>query len=170
MVVVVTGVWERGIQDAPRAPGRSRYWADWSVGWLQVAFRTCAEERERVVFQMGTADPARAVLVAKLVQHDVFGIDVNMGCPKPFSVKGGMGSALLRRPDDVRSILTALVQGLPHKPITCKIRLLPTFEETLALCELIQSTGVVAVGIHGRFTEQAGGPVYLSSSVLAPAV
>jgi tRNA-dihydrouridine synthase 2 len=103
---------------------------------------------------MGTSDAARAVEVARLVQDDVFGIDVNMGCPKPFSVKGGMGSALLRQPESVRQILTALVQAFPHKPITCKIRLLPSFEETLALCEIIQSTGVVAVGVHGRFTEQ----------------
>ncbi len=43
------------------------------------------------------------------------GIDVNMGCPKDFSVKGGMGAALLTQPDKVRDILTALVQGIPHK-------------------------------------------------------
>ena len=30
------------------------------------------------------------------------GIDVNMGCPKPFSIKGGMGAALLSHPEKVR--------------------------------------------------------------------
>lgn len=65
--------------------------------------------------QMGTADAQRAVQVGKLVGQDVFGVDVNMGCPKPFSVKGGMGSALLQQPEKVREILTALVKSLPDK-------------------------------------------------------
>ena len=30
---------------------------------------------------------------------DIDGIDVNMGCPKSFSLKGGMGAALLSQPD-----------------------------------------------------------------------
>ncbi|XP_033935918.1 tRNA-dihydrouridine(20) synthase [NAD(P)+]-like, partial [Pseudochaenichthys georgianus] len=33
----------------------------------RVMFRTCEKEKERVVFQMGTADPDRALIVAKLV-------------------------------------------------------------------------------------------------------
>ena len=40
------------------------------------------------------------------------GIDLNMGCPKEFSVKGGMGAALLRKPDQVQSVrvLTAIMR------------------------------------------------------------
>lgn len=87
-----------------------------------VVFRTCAEERDRVVLQIGTADPQRAVQVAKKVQGDVAGIDVNMGCPKDFSMKGGMGAALLTQPDKVQSILSALVAAVDI-PITCKIRI-----------------------------------------------
>ena len=30
--------------------------------------------------------------------NDVAAIDVNMGCPKSFSVSGGMGAALLSKP------------------------------------------------------------------------
>ncbi|KAJ4923578.1 hypothetical protein JOQ06_004116 [Pogonophryne albipinna] len=64
----------------------------------RVMFRTCEKEKERVVFQMGTADPDRALIVAKLVEKDVAAIDVNMGCPKEYSTKGGMGAALLSDP------------------------------------------------------------------------
>ena len=32
------------------------------------------------------------------------GIDVNMGCPKEFSLKGGMGAALLTQPEKVREV------------------------------------------------------------------
>lgn len=48
----------------------------------KVVLRTCEQEKDKVVFQMGTSDPARALRTAQLVQHDVAGIDVNMGCPK----------------------------------------------------------------------------------------
>ena len=66
-----------------------------------VVLRTCAAEAGRVIFQMGTSDPDRAVRcgsrscarvpwqcrTAMLVADDVAGIDVNMGCPKDFSIK-----------------------------------------------------------------------------------
>lgn len=106
------------------------------------------EERDKLIFQMGTADPARAVATAKvcapslskatgwlspgfprdlnsrflllltppapqLVMEDVAGIDVNMGCPKNFSLKGGMGAALLRVPDQAAAIMRALVECSP---------------------------------------------------------
>ena len=58
-----------------------------------------------------------------MVAPYVAAVDVNMGCPVHFSTSGGMGAALLRKPDDVAAILTALVRALPC-PVTCKIRLL----------------------------------------------
>uniref|UniRef100_UPI00193A55AE tRNA-dihydrouridine(20) synthase [NAD(P)+]-like isoform X1 n=2 Tax=Styela clava TaxID=7725 RepID=UPI00193A55AE len=116
-------------------------------------FQTCSEERDKVVLQIGTADAQRALQVAKLVENDVSGIDVNMGCPKEYSTKGGMGAALLRNPDKIKEILTTLVKGVSI-PVTCKIRLLPKLEETIELVKLIESTGVVAIGVHGRLKEE----------------
>ena len=58
-----------------------------------------------------------------MVAPYVAAVDVNMGCPVHFSTSGGMGSALLRKPETVERILTALVAALPC-PVTCKIRLL----------------------------------------------
>lgn len=84
-------------------------------------FRTSPEEKERLIFQMGTANADRAVALAKMVQNDVSGIDVNMGCPKPYSTDFGMGSKLLTNPDNAKNILTQLVKNIPL-PITCKIR------------------------------------------------
>ncbi|XP_014681509.1 PREDICTED: tRNA-dihydrouridine(20) synthase [NAD(P)+]-like isoform X2 [Priapulus caudatus] len=118
-----------------------------------VVFRTCEKEANQVVFQMGTSDAARSLKVAKLVENDVAAIDINMGCPKEFSIKGGMGAALLSQPDKVRQILTTLVENV-RKPVTCKIRLCPTLEETLHFCHLVESCGVAAVAIHGRRKEE----------------
>ena len=60
-----------------------------------------------------------------------------------------MGAALLKDPNKVKEILTALVKNI-SKPITCKIRILPSLEETLKLVKVIEGTGVAAVGVHGR--------------------
>ncbi|XP_076808742.1 tRNA-dihydrouridine(20) synthase [NAD(P)+]-like isoform X1 [Clavelina lepadiformis] len=113
-------------------------------------FRTCSAERHQVVFQMGTADADRALKAAKLVENDVAGIDVNMGCPKEYSTKGGMGAALLNNPEKVKKILTTLVKNLSI-PITCKIRILPDMKKTIELVKLIASTGVAALAVHGRY-------------------
>lgn len=119
----------------------------------RVMFRTCEREKDRVVFQMGTADPDRALLVAQLVEKDVAAIDVNMGCPKEYSTKGGMGAALLSDPDKIEAILKKLVSGVSI-PVTCKIRILPSLEETVSLVQRIEKTGVAAVAVHGRFKDE----------------
>ena len=81
------------------------------------------KEQGRVVFQMGSADAVSALKGAREVAADVAGVDLNMGCPKAFSVSGGMGAALLRTPEIAVDILKTLKRNLPV-PITCKIRLL----------------------------------------------
>ena len=61
-------------------------------------------EKGRLIVQLGTADGQRALNAARLIEHDVAGIDINMGCPKKFSIQGGMGSALLDRPDKAKQV------------------------------------------------------------------
>lgn len=61
-------------------------------------------EKDRLVAQLGTNDGQRALRAARLVENDVAGIDINMGCPKKFSIQGGMGSALLNYPDKVKEV------------------------------------------------------------------
>ncbi|OXB76109.1 UNVERIFIED_CONTAM: hypothetical protein H355_000208 [Colinus virginianus] len=100
----------------------------------RVVFRTCERERHRVIFQMGSADAERALAVAKLVFH-VFS-------------QGGMGAALLSDPDKIESILTTLVKGI-CKPVTCKIRILPSVEDTVNLVKRIEKTGIAAIAVHG---------------------
>ncbi|EFH40210.1 hypothetical protein ARALYDRAFT_917859 [Arabidopsis lyrata subsp. lyrata] len=68
-------------------------------GTDNVVFSTCKEERNRVVFQMGTSDAVRALKAAEIVCNDVATVDINMGCPKAFSIQGGMGAALLSKPE-----------------------------------------------------------------------
>jgi tRNA-dihydrouridine synthase 2 len=87
------------------------------------------------------------------------GIDLNCGCPKKFSVSGGMGSALLENPDLLKKILVALVKNV-KVPITCKIRILEAKDgksslvRTIELLKMIESVKVQAVGIHCRYINE----------------
>lgn len=113
------------------------------------------KEATKLIFQMGTSDPDRAVEAAKLVAADVAGIDVNAGCPKPFSTLGGMGAALLRTPDKLCAILEALVQNVSQQyeiGISVKIRLLETAEQTEALVRRLVATGITGLTVHCRTT------------------
>ncbi|KAJ4140996.1 tRNA-dihydrouridine synthase 2 [Fusarium equiseti] len=112
-------------------------------------------EKDKLIFQIGTSDPDRAVEAARLVAADVAGIDVNAGCPKPFSTSGGMGAALLKTPDKLCAILEALVKNITPEfeiGISVKIRLLDTAAETEALVRQLCSTGITGLTIHCRTT------------------
>ncbi|XP_020420518.1 tRNA-dihydrouridine(20) synthase [NAD(P)+]-like isoform X2 [Prunus persica] len=100
-------------------------------GTGSVVFRTCDEEKDRVVFQMGTSDAVRALMAAQMVCKDVAAVDINMGCPKSFS------------------ILTTLRRNMSI-PVTCKIRLLKSSQDTVELARRIEKTGVSALAVHGR--------------------
>lgn len=119
-------------------------------------FRTNRSVEEgKLIFQLGSADPEIAVEGALKVINDVDGIDLNCGCPKPFSTHGGMGAALLSTPDLLTLILSNLVEkvGKPHgKPISAKIRLLDTKDAgpTLELVEKICATGIANLTVHCR--------------------
>lgn len=74
-------------------------------------------EKSRLIFQLGSSDPVNALKAAKMVENDVAGIGLNCGCPKPFSIKGGFGAALLAVPDKLCSVrfpITISVQYLMY--------------------------------------------------------
>lgn len=120
-------------------------------GVSRAIFSTHPVEKPYLIYQIGSSDPDLAVQAAKTVVQDVSGIDLNCGCPKPFSTHSGMGAALLTNPDLLCSILTALRKELPpHITVTAKIRLLPSQEDTLKLVERIVNTGISALTVHCR--------------------
>ncbi|XP_012262837.2 tRNA-dihydrouridine(20) synthase [NAD(P)+]-like [Athalia rosae] len=132
-----------------------------------VIFRTCNREKKCVVLQLGTCDAERALKVGKMVEKDIAGLDINMGCPKKFSILGGMGAALLQQPEKAQNILVTLVKGLTI-PVTCKIRIFPTIDETYALCKKLVSTGISAIAIHGRTKDER--PQHMNHSDIVQAV
>lgn len=76
-------------------------------------------EKSRLIFQLGSASPELAVQAMKVIQHDVAGVGLNCGCPKSFSLSGGMGAALLKEPEKLCSVrpppLLSLSFGVPRE-------------------------------------------------------
>ena len=67
-----------------------------------------------------------------------------------------MGAALMKNIDNAKSIMKALVDEFGHKlSVSCKIRTLETFEETLEFAEeLTRYSGVHFLSIHPRTQKQ----------------
>jgi tRNA-dihydrouridine synthase 2 len=131
-----------------------------------IVLRTDPSERDKFIVQIGSNNFERFIKAAKLVEQDVAGIDFNFGCPKKFSLAGGMGAAMLEKPEEIKSLLTQSVASL-DLPITCKIRILPDLQKTLDLVRMIEDCGVSAIAVHGRTKEQRSSECCADDVVLA---
>ena len=80
-------------------------------------------ERGRLVLQIGTNDAVRALRGVQKFARDISAVDINMCCPKHFSISGGMGCALLRKPETACDIIRTLRRNLSI-PVSCKMRML----------------------------------------------
>ena len=106
--------------------------------------------------QLFGSDPEILSEMAKQIEDRPFSIlDFNMGCPVPKVVNNGEGSALMKDPKLVETILTGLVKAI-QKPVTVKIR--KGFDDehinAVEIARIAESCGVAAVAVHGRTRAQ----------------
>ena len=115
------------------------------------------EEKERpVALQLFGLDPKIMSEQAKRIEHRNFDIvDVNMGCPVPKVVNNGEGSALMKNPELIGEIVSAMTDIL-EKPVTVKIRKGFGAEDCNApeIAKIVEQSGGAAVAVHGRTREQ----------------
>lgn len=109
-----------------------------------------------VSLQLFGSEPDILAAMAKQIEDRLFDIlDLNMGCPVPKVVNNGEGSALLRKPDLVRKIVSAVVSAV-DKPVTVKIR--KGFDDksvnAVEIAKIVEDCGAAAVVVHGRTREQ----------------
>ena len=81
-------------------------------------------------------NPENIVSAAKIVAPFCQNVDLNLGCPQGIARKGGYGAYLLSDFDRVRSIVHRLHSE--KIPFSVKIRLLPSLQDTLRTCEMLQ--------------------------------
>lgn len=115
------------------------------------------EEKERpVALQLFGSDPKIMSEQAKRIEHRNFDIvDVNMGCPVPKVVNNGEGSALMKNPELIGEIVSAMTNIL-EKPVTVKIRKGFGADDCNApeIAKIVEQSGGAAVAVHGRTREQ----------------
>ena len=146
---------DRKVQQAKRVVNATLQTIDY-VAQGRCIFRTCSEEKGKVILQLGSADPELAVGAARVVADDVAGIDLNMGCPAPFSTHSGMGSGLLKTLDLACDILKTLVVDMHPRgvAVTAKVRILESMEDTVDMLRRLEATGIDAIAVHFRMTDE----------------
>mmetsp|Transcript_32990 Transcript_32990/g.44691 ORF Transcript_32990/g.44691 Transcript_32990/m.44691 type:complete len:304 (+) Transcript_32990:49-960(+) len=130
-----------------------RYREDNFDGFLRDDQSTYAMEDRPLIAQFCGNDPGTVVEAASYIQDHVDAIDLNLGCPQKIAKKGRYGAFLLSEPVLVRSIVERMATSL-DVPITVKIRMLPTKEETVQFACMLQDAGAAMVTVHGRTVKQ----------------
>lgn len=116
-------------------------------------------EAERpIVQQIFGSDEISFVIAAKkiveIMKPDI--IDINMGCPVPkVAVRAQAGSALLKDPEKIRKIVSAVVSAVDI-PVTVKIR--SGWDENginaVEVAKVCEEAGASAISIHARTRSQ----------------
>ncbi|KAF0695436.1 Aste57867_13724 [Aphanomyces stellatus] len=111
------------------------------------------EPKDRPLFvQFCGNNPDVVLNAARYVEHDCDAVDLNLGCPQGIAKKGRYGAFLMHEPEVVRTIVEKLSANLSC-PVSCKIRLLPKYEDTLAFANMLIDAGCCWLVVHGRTKE-----------------
>lgn len=112
---------------------------------------TCEEDKP-LVLQFSGNDAIIMLKAAKKNKgYDI--LDINMGCPSRKIVKQGLGSALLRKKQEMKRMIKFLTKNL-KVPITVKMRSGFSSENAVEISKLLEKAGVAAITIHARTQTQ----------------
>lgn len=118
-------------------------------------FCTCPEDRPLFI-QFCANNPDTLLEAAKFVQDDCDYVDINFGCPQRIAKRGNYGAFLMDDLPLVRSLVAKLATGLTT-PVSCKIRMFPKLEDTLAYARMLEEAGCCLLAVHGRTRDQKDG-------------
>ena len=114
-------------------------------------YLTLAPDEHPVAVQVYGADPevmAEGARVAATCGTDI--IDINCGCPVKKIVSKRAGSALLKDPDLLGRIVSA-VEGAVGQPVTVKIRSgWDDGTQVAQIARVVEDSGAAAIAVHGR--------------------
>lgn len=116
-----------------------------------------SEDMHPIGAQVCGSRPDLARDAARIVENLGFDvIDLNCGCPVDKVTKDGSGSGLLKNPNLIGEILSAMVATVKI-PVTVKIRIGWDYDSIVAgdITRIAEEAGAKAIFIHGRTREQA---------------
>ena len=111
--------------------------------------------------QLLGSDPAcMADNAARLASLGPAGIDLNFGCPANVVNRHGGGAALLKEPETIHAIVSAVRRAVPaHMPVSAKMRLGYLDDSRAVECALaIADGGADELVVHARTKAQAYRP------------
>jgi tRNA-dihydrouridine synthase 1 len=100
-------------------------------------------------------DPDILLEAAKRAAPYCDAVDLNLGCPQGIAKKGHYGAFLQEDWDLISRLIGKLHKEL-FIPVTAKIRILETRENTLEYAKMVLSAGASILTVHGRRREQKG--------------
>lgn len=101
-----------------------------------------------------------AINAQRAVEMGALGIDINFGCPSKFVARKAGGAVLLKEPQRIQQIVTAVRAVVPKSiPFSAKIRL-GYDDTTLALdnAAAVQEGGADSIVVHGRTKKEGYRP------------
>jgi tRNA-dihydrouridine synthase B len=118
-----------------------------------VGFDVVKEERP-VVTQIFGEDEKNILQAGEFIEKKTDIIDLNIGCPAPKIMACGGGSAMLKNPKKIESVLETLTTL--SVPISCKIRLGINNNNIVALkvAKIAERVGCCAIAVHPRTQRQ----------------
>lgn len=106
------------------------------------------------VIQFAARNPFELAMAVKLTAPFVEGIDLNCGCPQGWALQEGIGAGLMKDPQLIHDMVRGAVANAGSTPISVKIRIHPTPNETIELARRIEAAGAVWLTVHGRTRRQ----------------
>ena len=116
------------------------------------------DEERPISQQIFGSDEESFVEAAKFIYENMHPdiIDINMGCPVPkVAVRAQAGSALLKNPEKIKTIVSAVVKSVPI-PVTVKIRSGWDMNNINAVevAKICEEAGASAICVHARTRSQ----------------
>lgn len=114
------------------------------------------KDTDRPLFvQFCANDPSTLLRAAQVVEDRCNAVDLNLGCPQHIARRGHYGSYLMEDWPLIFSLINILHINL-KVPVTAKMRVYESVEETVAYARMLERAGAQIVTVHGRTRNMKG--------------
>lgn len=108
-----------------------------------------------LLYQFCANDAEKFADACELAEPYCDGVDLNLGCPQVIAQRGHYGAFLMEEIELVENIIRTACKRI-KKPITCKIRVYETIEQTVEYAKRLEKAGAKIITVHGRLRKQKG--------------